>query len=296
MGMRKTTLVALMSGLTLTLLGHAAYTADTTERTQPAQSAPKSEKTSPSRETPQPTEQPQAAATNAPKKAPPADANHVLRLYTDGFAASYLAVPGFATVDMPVRDATDGAAGCYIACSTHERRGSIYAPDPNTYVVGAVLIMGNYQNGVCHPGGQEHVDLASDSRLSELCALAMPKACDRRRCFANGDTGTWVPPTQNVAFQGGSPQRPNGEGSCVLACYSHNSEGALYQVAADAYAVGGFQTGGKYVESVCKPENFEGDLGADPAFKHRCTELFPKQCANDICWPNGNTRGRLGGN
>ena len=239
--------------------------------------------------------QPPQITTSAKSPSTTADPNHVLRLYTDGFAASYLAVPGFAQVDMPVRDATDGEAGCYIACSSHQRHGSFYAPDPNTFVVGAVRIIGNYRSGVCRPGGQEHIDLAADTRLTELCGLAMPKVCDRQRCFASGDTGTWVPPSQMAPPPSGSHEPPSSKESCVLACYSHNGEGALYQVASDIFAVGGFQTGGKYVESVCKPEHFDGDLGADLGFKHRCAELFPKQCANDACWANGDTRGRLGG-
>ncbi len=276
--------MALASGLIATLLGHSAYTQTAASATPSAVPKPAS-----------PPPRPAPAPTRPP---PTVDANHVLRLYTDGFAASYLPVPGFAPVNMPVRDATDGAtgSGCYIACSSHKRRGSIYAPDPNTFVVGAVRIMGNYQGGVCHPGGQEHVDLASDSRLSELCALAMPKVCETKHCFANGDTGTWVPPSQTASAPGGAVAHSSGEESCVLACYSHDGDGALYQVSSEVFAIGGFQTGGRYVESVCKPRDFDGDLGSDPAFKHHCTELFPKQCANDVCWANGDTRGRLGGN
>lgn len=215
-----------------------------------------------------------------------------LRLYTDGYAASYLPVPGFKPVEMPVRDASEGAPSCYIACATHDKRGSLYAPDANTFVVGAVRVMGNYQDGQCRPGGIERGDLAADSRLSELCGVAIPAVCEGKRCFASGDTGHWVPPAQsfttptNTAIRQGEATQ-----SCVLACYSHSREDALYEVSADTFAVGGFQTAGRYVNDICKPQTSDNN---DDAFKRRCTELFPKQCANDTCWVNGDTRGRLG--
>ena len=85
-----------------------------------------------------------------------------------------------------------------------------------------------------------------------------------------------------------------GAQGCYIACYSHQSDHAVYTVNDNIYVLGQVRIAGKYNNRVCEPTNYAGkDISADPVFKTICTEKI-NTCAGSQCWAGGDTGGWFG--
>jgi len=79
---------------------------------------------------------------------------------------------------------------------------------------------------------------------------------------------------------------------CYVACYSHNTEGAVYSVGSNIFVKGQVRVRGEYNGRICIPTDTEGvDISADQYFKDLCNESIPS-CIN--CWAGGDTGGWFG--
>lgn len=85
-----------------------------------------------------------------------------------------------------------------------------------------------------------------------------------------------------------------GTPGCYIACYSHQSEKAVYSVGDHVYVLGQVRIAGKYNGRICEPTNFAGkDISGDATFKTICNEKVPA-CEGNHCWAGGDTGGWFG--
>lgn len=80
---------------------------------------------------------------------------------------------------------------------------------------------------------------------------------------------------------------------CYIACYSKDAEKGIYSVGDGIYVMGQIRVKGRYVERVCKPDQYETkDISAEKKFKDLCNKHIP-ECVNN-CWAGGDTGGWFG--
>lgn len=98
----------------------------------------------------------------------------------------------------------------------------------------------------------------------------------------SGGTRTYLPTSNDFSSYPG----------CYVACYSRNSNGAVYPVGSDIFVKGQVRVKGKYDKRVCQPDGYEyQDISAMQRFKDLCNREV-RSC-ND-CWAGGDTGGWFG--
>ncbi len=81
--------------------------------------------------------------------------------------------------------------GCYVACYSHQKDGSIYSVGDGIYVMGQVRASGSYVGRICRPQGYESANISAEPQLRELCTRNLLHVCKGNSCWAGGDTGGW---------------------------------------------------------------------------------------------------------
>lgn len=80
---------------------------------------------------------------------------------------------------------------------------------------------------------------------------------------------------------------------CYVACYSANSEGAIYSIAQDINVVGLIRVEGQYKGSQCIAYAYQDKEGKEEPKAEElaalCTKHFASACADNSCWANGDT-------
>jgi len=99
------------------------------------------------------------------------------------------------------------------------------------------------------------------------------------------DTQQKILPTRNL-FKGNP--------GCYVACYSHQSAGAIYPVGLNLFVMGQMRVEGNYSGRICVPASDKGDISAAQNYKDLCTKTFPTACADGKCWAGGDTGGWFG--
>lgn len=93
--------------------------------------------------------------------------------------------------NLPTVNAFKEAPGCYVACYSHVKKGSVYSVGSNIYVMGQVRVPGSYDARICLPKGYEHKDISAEITFKQLCEQYLPEQCTGLTCWAGGDTGGW---------------------------------------------------------------------------------------------------------
>jgi hypothetical protein len=70
---------------------------------------------------------------------------------------------------LPTVNAFKEAPGCYVACYSHMKQGSVYPVSSNIYVMGQVRVPGSYHDRICLPKGYEHRDISAEVTFKQLC-------------------------------------------------------------------------------------------------------------------------------
>lgn len=76
---------------------------------------------------------------------------------------------------------------------------------------------------------------------------------------------------------------------CYIACYSHESKGAVYSVGNNIFVHGQVRVPGKYINRICVPTGYDGkEISGADVFKKLCNAKIPT-CKD--CWAGGDTGG-----
>jgi len=110
-------------------------------------------------------------------------------VYVRGNSVINHPMPGFTRRILPTVNRFRGRPGCYIACYSHNRDGSVYGVGGNIYVMGQLRVRGRYIRRVCHPEGHVNRDISAADSFRRMCNQAF-STC-RNGCWAGGDTGGW---------------------------------------------------------------------------------------------------------
>ncbi|MFW7380828.1 MAG: hypothetical protein ACOH5I_18580 [Oligoflexus sp.] len=137
---------------------------------------------------------------------------------------------------------------------------------------------GALQFSAALPGGFSNGRLPEDFRIfyGALGVSSSPYPSARERIL----------PTSNLSY-------PDLDG-CYMACYSNNSDQAVYQVGPDIYVKGQFRVQGAYQGRICQiPGREEENLVEAIDLREKCGELI-QSCGPNECWAGGDTGGWFG--
>lgn len=100
--------------------------------------------------------------------------------------------PGAGThaVTLPTVNLYHGPQGGYVACYSHQKRGSAYSVGGEIYVMGQVRLRGDYDGRIFQPRGYRGADVSALPRFKRICRRSL-WSCRHGGCWAGGDTGGW---------------------------------------------------------------------------------------------------------
>lgn len=111
-------------------------------------------------------------------------------IYTNGKGAINHPVPGFMKKFLPTNNDYKATPGCYIGCYSKDATHAIYAIANGIYIYGQIRVPGKYVERVCTPTGYAHKDISAIQSFKDMCAAKI-STCQKKECWAGGDTGTW---------------------------------------------------------------------------------------------------------
>ena len=97
---------------------------------------------------------------------------------------------GFQKIILPTSNKFKGFPGCYVACYSRSKKGSVYSVGSGIFVMGQVRVKGTYDKRICKPQGHEYRDISAMSEYKQLCDSEI-FSCNSFGCWAGGDTGGW---------------------------------------------------------------------------------------------------------
>lgn len=99
--------------------------------------------------------------------------------------------PGFTKKILPTINSYGYSPGCYVACYSKDKQGSVYSIGHDMYAMGQVRVNGLYIGRICQPQGYFFKDISNVSSFKKLCSKTLP-GCTGNKCWADGDTGGWL--------------------------------------------------------------------------------------------------------
>lgn len=111
------------------------------------------------------------------------------KVYVKGVSVINHPAPGYEQRVLPTVNQYMGDDGGYIACYSHNQKGSIYPVGGDIYVMGQIRLQGKYIGRVFEPKGYEGKDISAAQEFKSLCNRTFSSA--QGGGWAGGDTGGW---------------------------------------------------------------------------------------------------------
>lgn len=110
-------------------------------------------------------------------------------VYTDGKSMVVnQKYPGLKKVILPTKNIFKGAPGCYVACYSRDKKGSIYPVGGGIYVMGQIRVPGEYRNNICRPKNYETADISALDYFKSMCNEHIKNCVTKTSCWTGGST------------------------------------------------------------------------------------------------------------